>query len=144
MSPRATVESTFLSGGNTHVGSYTYENQSGERFLVFAFEGYTANEHALRQYARGEQIAEAIAWMGHSLPAKMLGNPDCYLLCKESDEGLAVFVGNFFTDECMNLTLTLPRTYTEIAFFGTTGTLSGDTVTFDEIPPYACVGFLVK
>ena len=144
ISPRATVESTFLSGERTHIGSYTYENEKGERFLVFAFEGYTANEHALRQYARGEQIAEAIAWMGHSLPAKMLGNPDCYLLCRESDEGLAVFVGNFFTDECFHLNLTLSRAYESIEFFGTTGTLSGDTVTFDEIPPYACVGFLVR
>ena len=144
IAPEAKVDSTFFDGVKDRIGSYTYENANGEKYLVFAFDGYSANEHAMHQYARGVQIVDALEWMGHILPAKMLGNPECYLLCRESEEGLAVFVGNFFTDECMNTTLTLSRAYSEIEFFGTTGTLSGNTVTFDEIAPYACVGFLVK
>lgn len=144
VSEKATVESVFVQGKEKHIGSYRYENEKGQKFLVFAFDGYNAKDHAFKQYTRGEQIVRALAWMGHTLPAKMLGNPDCYLLAKENDEGLSVFVGNFFTDECLNTTLTLPRAYQEIEFFGTTGTLSADTVTFDEIPPYACVGFTVK
>ena len=140
----AVVESTFYEGDTPHIGSYTYENADGEKYLVFAFEGYTASEHALRQYARGEQIAEAVEWMGHTLPAKLLGNPDCYLLAKENENELAVFVGNFFTDECMNTTVTLAREYTSIACFGANATLSGNTVIFERIAPYACVGFVVK
>ena len=74
----------------------------------------------------------------------MLGNPDSYLLAKENEEGLAVFVGNFFSDECMNRTVTLAKSYSEIEFFGASGVLEGNTVTFDDIPPYASVGFIVR
>lgn len=141
---KVVVESLFRFGEKSVVGSYRYENEKGEKFLVFAFEGYCANEHALKQYTRGEQIADAIEWMGHTLPAKMLGNPDCYLLAKENEEGLAVFVGNFFSDECINTTVTLARDYKSIEFFGASGRLEGNTVRFDDIPPYASVGFVVR
>ncbi|MBE6612637.1 MAG: hypothetical protein E7632_09100 [Ruminococcaceae bacterium] len=140
--PGAKVLSFF--DGDEKIASYAYENAAGQKFLVFAFDGYSMSEHAFRQYARGEEIEGWIASIGKTLPASMHGNPDCYMLCKESESGKAVWIGNFFADECLYTTVALDRTYSEIRFINCTGTLDGNTVTIDAIPPYASVGFEVN
>ncbi len=150
---RANVESLFTDGERETVGSYTYENASGQKFLVLAFDAYRISyetksgiiyEHALRQYARGDQIEKWIASLGKKLPAYMHGNPDCYMLCKESETGKAVWIGNFFADECINTTVSLDREYKEIEFINCEGKLLGNKVEINHIAPFACVGFEVK
>jgi hypothetical protein len=140
----AQVQSLFISGEKETVGSYTYENSNGQKFLVFAFDGYHMSEHAFRQPSRGEQIEKWIASIGKKLPASMHGNPDCYMLCKESEEGKAVWIGNFFADECMNTTVVLDGEYQEIEFINCSGKLNGCTVEIDDIAPYSSVGFEVR
>lgn len=127
-----------------YIGSYSYENSNGQKFLVFAFDGYGMSEHAFKQYVRGTQIEEWIKSLGKVLPASMLGNPDCYMLCKENESGKAVWIGNFFSDECMNTTVVLDKEYTEIEFINCNGVLNGNKVTLDYIGPYASIGFNVK
>lgn len=140
----AKVQSYFLANDKQYIGSYTYENAKGQKFLIFAFDGYRMSEHAFKQPARGQQIVETIKWMGKTLPAEMLGNPDCYMLCKDNEKEKAVWIGNFFSDECMNTTVTLDKTYKNIEFINCTGVLQGDKVCIDYIAPYASVGFIVK
>ena len=82
--------------------------------------------------------------LGEKLPAQMLGNPDCYMLCKENERGKAVWIGNFFGDECLNTTVTLDKEYKTVEFINCTGTLDGNKVIIDNIHPYASVGFSVK
>lgn len=142
--PGAKVESFFFEEETARVGSYTYKNDKGQCFLVFAFDGYNMSEHAFKQYERGEQIVDAIAEMGKTLPAVMLGNPDCYMLCKDADESRAVFIGNFFSDECVNTTVTLDGEYKTVEFINCDGVLNGNSVTIDRIEPFASVGFEVK
>ena len=140
----ARVWSKFIAGGRELIGSYTYENGAGQKFLVYAFEGYTASDHVIKQYERGDQILEWIASLGKKLPATMPHNPDCYILAKKSSSAAAVWIGNFFADECMNTTVALDKEYKEIEFINCTGRLLGDKVTIDAIPPYASLGFAVK
>ena len=140
----AKIQSVVVGENKEYPVSYTYENAKGEKFLVFAFDGYNMSEHIFKQYARGQQIVETIAWMGKKLPVTMLGNPDCYILCKEDDKSKAVWIGNFFTDECMNNTIMLDKAYRNIEFINCTGTLQGDKVCIDNIGPYASVGFVVS
>lgn len=140
----ANVDSYFIDGDKKNIGTYTYQNEKGQKFLVFAFDGYFNSEHLFKQYARGTQIVKAIEWMGKRLPASMLGNPDCYLLCKENQTGKAVWIGNFFMDECMNRTVTLDKAYTKVKFIGCNGRLDGDKVVLDSVAPYASVGFEVE
>ena len=102
------------------------------------------SEHAFKQYARGEQIEAWIASIGKKLPASMHGNPDCYMLCKENESEKAVWIGNFFSDECLHTTVTLDREYSEVTFIGCSGSLCGDKVEIDAIGPWASVGFAVK
>ena len=140
----AVMLSCFELNGEKRVLTYSYENARGQNFLVFAFDGYTMSEHTFKQYARGEQIENWILSLGKKLPASMRGNPDCYMICKDSEKGRAVFIGNFFTDECMNTTVLLDREYSEIEFINCSGRLVGDRVEIDYIAPYACVGFELK
>jgi len=140
----AAVQSWFVTDGEKRVGSYTYENADGQKFLVFAFDGYGMSEHACRQQVRGSIIRKAVEWMGKRLPADLSGNPDCYMLCRENWDGKAVWIGNFFADECLNTTVVLDREYESVEFINCTGKLSGDRVVIDGIAPYASVGFCVK
>ena len=140
----AEIQSLFIGDGKETIGSYTYENANGQKFLVLAFDGYRMSEHVFKQYCRGEQIENWIASIGKKLPASMHGNPDCYMLCKESEGGKAVWIGNFFADECMNTTVVLDREYQEIEFINCGGKLNGCKVEIDYIAPYTSVGFEVR
>lgn len=140
----ANIQSTFINGEKETIGSYTYENSNGQKFLVFAFDAYSMSEHAFKQAARGEQIENWIASIGKKLPVSMHGNPDCYVLCKENQTEKAVWIGNFFADECMNKTVVLDKEYREIEFINCQGVLNGNKVTLDYIGPYASIGFTVK
>lgn len=142
---RAKVQSYFtVESKENIIGSYVYENAQGQRFLVFAFDGYGMSEHTFKQPARGEQIVEWIHSLGKKLPATMLGNPDCYMLCKENEKEKAVWLGNFFADECLNTTVVLDKEYQELKCVNCKGKLNGNKVELEEIAPYASVGFLVR
>ena len=139
----ARIESTLTDLKKETVGSYSYQNAQGQHFLVFAFDGYSMNEHAFKHYVRGEQIERWVRATGKALPASMLGNPDCYLLCKENEAGKAIWIGNFFADECMQRVVTLDRSYKRIEFINCSGKLEGNKVILDAVLPYASVGFAV-
>ena len=139
----ARVESHFLSDGGEQVGSYSYENAKGQKFLVLALDGYTMSEHACKQPARAAQIEAWIRALGKRLPASLLGNPDCYLLCKEGQGSRSVFIGNFFPDACMNTTVTLDRPFKHVDFIGCHGRMEGKRVILDGIAPFATLGFTV-
>ncbi len=144
----AKIQSYIVPSGkefeSEYIGSYSYENASGQKFLVFAFDAYKMSEHAFKQYARGIQIEKWIKSLGKALPASMLGNPDCYMLCKENEKEKAVWLGNFFSDECMNTTIELDKEYKQITFINCSGRLEGNKVILDEVAPYKSLGFAVK
>ena len=156
ISEKAQVESTFIVGqtGGTLLisqkskeipASYRYENANGQRFLVFAFDGYFASENLFKHYARAKQLTEAIEWLhGKPLPAFTLGNPDCYMLCKKNDNAMSVWIGNFFADEMMNTEITLDKEYKTVEFIACNGRLEGNKVILDGIAPFASAGFEVK
>lgn len=142
----ADVRSLFVDGKTEKIASYTYKNAQGQAFLVFAFDGYgdSMSQHAHCHPLRGVQIAEWLESLGKKLPATMLGNPSCYMICKEDATSKAVWLGNFFADECMNTTIVLDEEYSEIEFIDCQGELKGDKVVLEAIAPYASVGFNVK
>ena len=137
----AEIGSLFVVEDKRYVGSYFYENENGQKFLVFAFDGYSMSEHAFKQYIRGEQIENFVKFTDKRLPVSMRGNPDCYILCKENETEKSVWIGNFFSDECMNTTVILDKEYREIEFINCKGKLNGKQVEIDYIAPFASVGF---
>ena len=140
----ADIQSWFINGEDRFIGSYAYTNGKGQRFLVYAVDGYSGSELFFRQKARGKQIIKTMEKWGKRLPATLLGNPDCYMLCKKTEKGLAVWLGNFFVDECLYTTVTLDKEYTSVQFINCSGTLSKNKVNIDTIAPFASVGFVVS
>ena len=138
------IESYFTSGDERYIASYSYENAQGQKFLVYAVNGYSMGELFFRQRARGEQIVKFIEGLGKRLPATLLGNPDCYMLCKEQGDSLAVWLGNFFADEVFNKTVTLAKEYDSIEFIGCSGRLEKDKVILEGLAPFTSAGFVVK
>lgn len=123
---------------NSQPFAYRYENQNGERFLVFLFEGasiYVPNERAAisgitKNYCIQEVLINSISWLGKQpLPAFCSKNPELYLIC-ESDEGsLTVGIFNCFADPLINPDITLAEKYSRIETLNCDAVLSGNTVT---------------
>ena len=117
--------------------SYEYENAAGQRFLVYAMEGYFGEQDWFRQYARQRQIDAFVKRCGKRLPAFCPGHPELYVLAKSDGKRLSVGLWNIFPDAIYAPTVDLDRDYERVEAFGCGATLSGDTVTLTDIPPYS-------
>ncbi len=131
-----------LSDMETKIGtlpvSYRYENEKGQRFLVLNFNTRIGEPYLLHHYERGRQIADNIPYLsGKKLAAFTSGHPHLYLQCKKGEDGkMAVGLWNFFADEGENIEIFLDREYKNCRFLGAEGTLSGDKITLEKIPPF--------
>lgn len=123
--------------------SYYYENASGNRFFVFAFDMYYNKDVCFRTYSRGRQIISAVQYLsGKRLPASIENCPDLYMMCKRgSDESLSVGLWNIFADSVFEPVITLDQQYSKIQFIGCNGRLDGDKVYLSEIPAFGFAGF---
>jgi len=141
----AKVQSCFIDGDKQYPASYIYENANGQRFFVFAFDGYFMHEFLYRQYTRAKQLAQNIKWLsGNSLSAYISGNPDLYVLNKSDGNALAVGLWNFFEDYISDPIIKLDKNYSKIKFINCTGKLDGDTVYLSKIQPYEFAAFEVE
>ena len=139
----AVIDSFGVVDGRRIIASYRYVNADGQRFLVFAFDGYCAGDHAFRQYARARQLARAVRFFGKTLPAFLPGCPEAYLLCSEDDSEKAVLIGNFFEDGIENAEITVGEGYRRAEFANCAGRLDGNRVVIERIAPFACAAFRV-
>ena len=99
---------------------------------------------ALRQYERGRQVADNIAWLsGEKLPAYVYGYPSLYMQCKEGNDSMAVGIWNFFADTAIEPVVQLGESYDDIKFINCGGRLENDKVYLNDIDPFAFAGFEV-
>lgn len=141
----AKVQSYFIGSDEKYPASYIYENADGQRFFVFAFDGYFMHEFLYRQYTRSRQIAKNVKWLsGNELGAYISGNPDLYVMNKSDGKALAVGLWNFFEDYISEPVIKLDKNYSKIRFVNCTGKLDGDTVYLSKIQPYEFVAFEVE
>lgn len=133
-------------------GAYRYENDEGQRFLVFPFVAETAWGKGVwfkgdfKSYYRQRQLAEGAAWVAKKpLPAMCYGNPFLYVIAKKDQEGnMAVGIWNFFADEVMHPIIELDEAYESADIYLKRGHLDGTRLVLDEdIPPYGFVLFNV-
>lgn len=145
----AKVLSFFNAGGESIPSAYLYENASGQRMLVYAFDSSVVDSAGVlfHSYSRQEQLLDALEWLnGKKIDASLTRRPGAYLMCKRSGDSLAVGIWNFYPDYIINPVIDLSRSYSKIKFIGeTSGTISGDRVTLTaDIPPYSFAGFEVR
>ena len=104
--------------------AYLYENEKGQRFLVYAFRAFSqpATSGMYWSYKRGEQIAKAIPWLGgEELPATTFGNPFLYALCNADEKGVAVAYFNGSDDDIARTTVRLARDTASVKFLAGNG-----------------------
>ena len=143
LSPAAEVLSFYKKADGTRLPlSYEYRNAAGQRFLVYAFEGYFAGQDWFRQYYRQEQIRAFAARCGKRLPAFCPGHPELYVLAKSDGAKLAVGLWNCFPDPVCTPTVTVDGPYTRVEGFRCEAAVCEDEVTLQtDIPPYGFAFF---
>lgn len=142
----AKILSSLHTDNGIITGAYLYENRSGMRFLVYAFDGYACRDAAgvFRCYCRQRQLGRALDWLANRrFVAFCPGHPDLYMQVKKSESGMAIGLWNFFDDAVENLVIELGKAYTkaEILNASCSYTLENSRlVLHGTIPPYGFVG----
>ena len=136
----AKIQSNLQISNCNGIGSYTYENKNGERFLVYNFNADDAvnNIGHIRNYYRQRQLFDLHEWLnGNKLDAVWIGNPDLYTLIKKDENTLTVGFWNRSKDPTMNEIIALGEKYRKVKFVGFKGTLNGDEILVSSpVPPY--------
>lgn len=117
--------------------AYSYENEEGERFLVFLFEGdsmrthaYTCHSGLIKNYAVADVLTKTIPWIARKeLPAYSTGNPQLSIMCRKDDSSMTVALLNCFADALTNPVITLDEEYKNIECVGCEAKTDGKTVT---------------
>ena len=153
LDPSCDVDSSFLLDcdyldiGQVRIpASYFYTNGNGGKFFVFSFDCYFNGEGMNRSYLRARQLRRAVERLsGRRLPAFVDGNPDLYVMVKESKCGeRAVGLWNCFSDEVLSPVVELDRPYAKAAFLGCKGRLDGNRVVLEDVPAWKFAGFVVS
>ena len=124
--------------------SYRYTNAAGQRFMVYAFEGYFASQDWFRQYSRQRQIGSFAAYCGKRLSAFCPGHPELYVLAKKQGGTLAVGLWNAFPDPVLSPSVAVDRAYARAEGFRCDAEICGDAVTLSDIPPYGFAFFALS
>ena len=145
VSEKAVVTSYHGSEKNETPSCYRYENAKGQRFVVFAFDGYLADKAQFRNYERQRQMLEDIEWLsGKKLDAVCKGNPDLYMITKKQDGELSAGLFNLSIDECLDPIVELSEEYISAEFINCSGELKGDKVYLSDLAPYTFSAIILK
>lgn len=128
-------------------GCYFYENENGQKFLVYTFVAEQAwakgiwHKGLFRNYYRQAQLCYGIEKLqGKKLPAMCMKNPELYILCKKDDNSMSIGMWNFFADSILEPKIELDEKYGSADFYNCNGILNGDKIVLDkEILPYSFV-----
>lgn len=127
--------------------AYRYENAKGQRFLVFTFDMDMSWQEmgVCRSYCRQKQLIEGLEWVGRKKPSAVCkGNPDLHIICKRTEEGLAVGLFNLSADYVLDAEIETEGGYDGIQTFGCEGTLESGIVKLQkDLAPYAFAGILL-
>lgn len=141
----ARIVTYSLDGDERYADTVEYENKDGQRFLVYAFDAAFTDENRYRNYATQRLLFDSLEWLGRQkMPVSCLGNPDLYMLCKKSEDALAIGLFNMFADDIPEPTVLLAEEYHDIEAVNCEATLDGRNVRLSAIPPYGYAFILLK
>ncbi|MBQ9783747.1 MAG: hypothetical protein IJW44_04435 [Clostridia bacterium] len=117
--------------------AYRYENGSGERFLVFLFEGDSifstarvCNSGMIQNPVIQRVLTETLPWVARQpIPVSCVGNPNLYLMCAKEENAMSVALFNCFADSLVNPVIRLGESYDRMECLGCQAVLEGDKVT---------------
>jgi hypothetical protein len=123
---------------------YRYENDRGDRFLVSMLDGtYLPRDSSLfYSYLLQSALTDGIQWIANKkLPVSCIGHPALYIMCKRDGKKLTVGLFNCFEDEIYSPEVKLDKAYSSVDFVNSSGKLTGDSLTLEDIPPFAYTVF---
>lgn len=128
---------------------YTYENESGIRFAVFTFDGYTADDGIFRAYARQSQMLECIKFINpEGIPVSCVGNPDLYILAKQKNDKISVGLWNLSADKIYSPEVEFAWKVELLRAFcpegKAKGKSDGNKIILENIEPYSSLIFEVN
>ncbi len=133
-SDKAKILSYFTPGDSP--ASYRYENASGQRFYVLAFDGHFASEKLsyTNNYYRAEHMMSALEWIsGKKLPAKTYKNPGLYLYVARDENSTAIMAINSFYDDIAEPRILLDKHYDVVNCINCTARIEGDELVLSEL-----------
>ena len=136
-----------LINGEKRALAYTYENENGQRFLVYLYDAVASRNAELPvSYLHEDILLDKLEWItrGEKLPAVSSHNPWLYIMAKRGEASLAVALFNCYQDKVLNPIIKLEREYKHVRFINTAGELLGDTVKLSSpLPAFDFAAFEV-
>ncbi len=119
------------------VGSYTYENANGEKFLVFAFDGGAMPDVIYKPYARMNQLKKIIPFLGKTCGLTICTEPYLYTIVKRNGTKVAIALWNFIADPIDEPYITIENKNAKIvSTIGCEATLCDGVIKLSRIEPY--------
>lgn len=130
ISKKATPVLYATISGERKLLAYTYENENGQKFLVYTFEAASFHKDSglFRGYAEQLLLQRVIPWLsGKALPIVSSKNPELYTICERAEDGsLSVGLFNCFADSVLYPSFTLDREYKSVECAGCEARLEGN------------------
>lgn len=139
--PEARVLSRLTKGNETYDFVYTYENESGMRFLVFPFSARAAKDGIgyFKSYRRKKQLTDAYEYIsGRPLDAYVkTAHPSLYTLVKRDENSLKIGIWNLFDDKADSLGIKVNRQINSVEFVNCDGYWKdGEITVTSTVYPY--------
>ena len=148
---RPTKDAVPMLYGQTPKGDrlicYRYENQKGQRFLVYLFDGMSLHPDSglIQGYLSQGVVTRGVEWISRrALPAGCEGHPQLYMICRESEKALIVGLFNCHADSIYVPRVRLSEEYGSLECLNTEGVLKGNCVELGELGAYAWAAFRVE
>ncbi len=145
----ARVLTEFVSNDVRLPGWVRYENEDGQRFLIFLVESQQLSQRGMENagylngYALRRMLLAQVEWLNRApLDAYAEGNhPYLYTLVKKDAASLSVGVWNLFEDKISDLSIRINGTYSSARFINCEGTFqNGKVVLTTVLYPYEFAG----
>ncbi len=131
------AEATSVDGNERYPDTIYYENENGDKFVVFAFDGYAVNEDRYRSYCMQNLLHECYKLLsGNDFSFICTGNPDLYMLVREDEEEVAIGLWNICADKITEPVIKIDRKYKELKCLNGTGKIEGNHIKLSPIYAY--------
>ena len=122
--------------GTEYPDTVFYENEKGQKFVVFSFDGYTTSNDRYRSYAMQSLLFGCIENLNKPLPAVCKGNPDLYILCREDENELSIGLWNFFADAIEEPCIELSENFSSAEFVNCSGRIKDGNIYLSRLPAF--------
>ena len=139
LSPKAELCLSITVDGTTLPYAYRYENEQGQRFLVYLLDSSAlARTNGLMQgYVNQSLLQDAVSWIARK-PLSFTSKPHAglYTLCKQTEDTLTIGFFNCWADPIWNPVFSLSEAYTLAEGIRCDASLDGKELRLSTIPPF--------